>query len=182
MVMFFNWAIKNPAITKDINSYRVIIKALGRRNFFKFVMEILRDMRTEGVSLDLETLSIVLDSFVRAHRVSKAIQMFGNVEEFGLKCNTECLNVLLQCMCHRSHVGAANSFLNSVKGKIPFDVMTYNIVIGGWSKLGRVSEVESVLKAMLVDGFSPDCSTFGYLIEGLGGLVRLMMQLRFLST
>ncbi|KAF3946187.1 hypothetical protein CMV_027517 [Castanea mollissima] len=61
MVMFFNWAIKNPAIAKDINSYRVIIKALGRRNFFKFVMEILRDMRMEGVSLDLETLSIVLD-------------------------------------------------------------------------------------------------------------------------
>ena len=87
------------------------------------------------MSLDLETLSIVLDSFVKAHRVLKAIQMFGNVEEFGLKCNTECLNVLLQCMCHRSHVGAANSFLNSVKGKIPFDCMTYNVIIDGWSKL-----------------------------------------------
>ena len=61
------------------------------------MMEILRDMRMEGVSLDLETLSIVLDSFVKAHQVSKAIQMFGNVEEFGLKCYTEYLNVLLQC-------------------------------------------------------------------------------------
>ena len=37
----------------------------------------------------------------------------------------------------------------------------------GWSKLGRVSETESVLKAMLVDGFSPDYLTFRYLIEGL---------------
>ena len=69
---------------------------LGRRKFFKFVMEILCDMRTKGVSLDLETLSIVF-SFIRAHQVSKAIQMFGNVEEFGLKCYIECLNVLLQC-------------------------------------------------------------------------------------
>ena len=64
---------------------------------FKFVMEILRDMRMEGVSLDLETLSIVLDNFARTHKVSKAIQMFGNVEEFGLKCYTEYLNMLLQC-------------------------------------------------------------------------------------
>ena len=40
--------------------------------------------------------------------------------------------------------------------------------VDGWSKLGRVSETESVLKAMLVDGFSPDCLTFSYLIEGLG--------------
>ena len=70
---------------------------LGRRKFFKFVMEILRDMRMEGLRLDLEILSIVLDNFARTHKVSKAIQMFGNVEEFGLKCNTECLNVLLQC-------------------------------------------------------------------------------------
>ena len=46
---------------------------LGRRKFFKFVMEILHDMRMEGVSHDLETLSIVLDSFIRAHRVSQAI-------------------------------------------------------------------------------------------------------------
>ena len=40
--------------------------------------------------------------------------------------------------------------------------------VNGWSKLGRVGETESVLKAMLVDGFSPDCLTFSYLIEGLG--------------
>ena len=70
---------------------------LGRRKFFKFVMEILRDMRMEGLRLDLETLSIVLDNFARTHKVSKAIQMFGNVEEFGLKCYIEYLNVLLQC-------------------------------------------------------------------------------------
>ena len=125
------------------------------------------------MSLDLETLSIVLDSFVRTYRVSKAIQMFGNVEEFGLKCNIECLNVLLQCMCHGSHVDAANLFLNLLKGKIPFECMTYNVIISGWSKLGRVSETESVLKAMLVDGFSLDCLTFSCLIEGLGRVGRI---------
>ena len=60
-------------------------------------MEILRDMRMEGLRLDLEILSIVLDNFARTHKVSKAIQMFGNVEEFGLKRYIEYLNVLLQC-------------------------------------------------------------------------------------
>ncbi|KAF5462248.1 hypothetical protein F2P56_018270 [Juglans regia] len=173
MVIFFNWATKQPEIPKDINSYRVIIKALGRRKFFRFVMTMLRDMRIEGVSIDLETLSIVLDSFVRAHQVSKAIQIFGNSEEFGLKCDTESLNVLLRSLCQRSHVGAANSFLNSIRGKTPFDSMTYNIIVGGWSKFGRVSEMECVLEAMLADGFSPDSFTFSYLIEGLGRAGRI---------
>ena len=45
----------------------MIIKALEEENSSKFVMEMLRDMRMEGISLELEILSIVLDSFVGAH-------------------------------------------------------------------------------------------------------------------
>ena len=41
----------------------------------------------------------------------------------------------------------------------------------------ELSETESVLKAMLVDGFNLDCLTFNYLIEGLGRVVGLMMPL-----
>ena len=37
----------------------------------------------------------------------------------------------------------------------------------------ELSETESVLKAMLVDGFNLDCLTFNYLIEGLGRAGRI---------
>ena len=39
--------------------------------------------------------------------------------------------------------------------------------------MGRVSETKSVLKAMLVDGFSLNCLTFSYFIEGLGRVDRI---------
>ena len=39
--------------------------------------------------------------------------------------------------------------------------------------MGKVSETESVLKAMLVDGFSLDCLTFSYPIKGLGRVGRI---------
>ena len=39
--------------------------------------------------------------------------------------------------------------------------------------MGRVSEIESVLKALLVDGFSLDCLTFSYPIKGLGRVGRI---------
>ena len=39
--------------------------------------------------------------------------------------------------------------------------------------MGRVSETESVLKALLVDGFSLDCLTFSYPIKGLGRVGRI---------
>ena len=52
----------------------------------------------------------------------------------------------------------------------------------GWTKLGRVSEIESVLKAMLVDEFSLDCLTFSYLIEGLGRVGQIDDAVEILST
>ena len=45
----------------------MIIKALEEENSSKFVMEMLLDMRMEGIGLELEILSIVLDNFVAAH-------------------------------------------------------------------------------------------------------------------
>ncbi|KAF7130408.1 hypothetical protein RHSIM_Rhsim10G0065400 [Rhododendron simsii] len=139
MVMFFDWATKQPTIDKDGRN-KSCFRYLGDCN----------------------------GRFVRARQVSKAIRMFGQLEEFGSKCNTESLNVLLRCLCRQSHLGAANSFLNKIKGKIPFDSITYNVVISGWSKFGRIGEMEMSLRAMMEDGFDPDCLTFSYLIEGLG--------------
>lgn len=173
MVTFFNWAVKQPMVPNVIDSYRVIIKALGRRKFFKFMMELLYNMKIEGIGPDLTVLSIVIDSFVRAGFVSKAIQIFGDLDDFGLERDTEALNVLLLCLCRRSHVGAASSVFHSTKGKIAFNNTTYNVIAGGWSKFGRVNELERVMEAMEADGFTPDCTTFNYLLEGLGRAGRL---------
>ncbi|XP_058187913.1 putative pentatricopeptide repeat-containing protein At5g43820 [Rhododendron vialii] len=173
MIMFFNWATKQPTIAEGIDCYHVILKALGRRKFFDHMVGVLHDMKMEGTRPVSDTWEIVMDSYVRARRVSKAIQMFGQLEEFGSRCDTESLNVLLRCLCRRSHVGAANSFLNKIEGKIPFNSITYNILISGWSKFGRIGEMETSLRAMMEDGFDPDCLTFSYLIEGLGRAGRI---------
>ncbi|KAG6591213.1 putative pentatricopeptide repeat-containing protein, partial [Cucurbita argyrosperma subsp. sororia] len=173
MITFFDWAIKQPSIPTDTSSYNIILKALGRRRFFDSMMDVLHNMTRKGVVVNMETVSIVVDSLVKARQVSKALQLFKNLKEYGLKCDTETLNILLQCMCRRSHVGAASSFFNLIKGSVPFNAMAYNILISGWSRYGRLSEVERILKAMEADGFSPDCLTYTYLLECLGRANRI---------
>ncbi|XP_058780211.1 putative pentatricopeptide repeat-containing protein At5g43820 [Vicia villosa] len=173
MVTFFNWALKQPMVPKDVGTYHVIVKALGRRKFLVFMMQVLDDMRLNCIKADLFMLSIVIDSFVNAGHVSKAIHVFGNLDDLGLERDTEALNVLLSCLCRRSHVGAAASVFNSMKGKVAFNVATYNVVAGGWCKSGRVDEIERVMKEMEVEGFSPDFGTFAFLLEGLGRAGRM---------
>ncbi|CAH8323239.1 unnamed protein product [Eruca vesicaria subsp. sativa] len=167
MVTFFNWAIREPGVSKEdgVVSYYVILRALGRRKFFSFMMDVLREI----VKPDVKCLSIAMDSFARAHYVRRAIELFEESGDFGVECSrTESFNALLRCLCERSHVSAASSVFNGKKGEICFDGCSYNIMIGGWSKLGEVEEMEKVFKEMVEGGFGPDCLSFSYFIEGLG--------------
>ncbi|AED95014.1 putative pentatricopeptide repeat-containing protein [Arabidopsis thaliana] len=173
MVTFFDWAVREPGVTKDVGSYSVILRALGRRKLFSFMMDVLKGMVCEGVNPDLECLTIAMDSFVRVHYVRRAIELFEESESFGVKCSTESFNALLRCLCERSHVSAAKSVFNAKKGNIPFDSCSYNIMISGWSKLGEVEEMEKVLKEMVESGFGPDCLSYSHLIEGLGRTGRI---------
>ncbi|KAK4361424.1 hypothetical protein RND71_020376 [Anisodus tanguticus] len=173
IVTFFNWAIKQQTVLINNDTYCIIIKALGRRKFFGEMVEMLKEMKNQGVVPNLETLNIVFDSFIRARRISKAIQLFSGLEDYGLRCNTETLNVVLTCLCRRSHVGAASSLLVKMKEKVLFDVTTYNTVIGGWSRFGRVKEVERILKAMVDDGFEANNLTYSYVVECLGRAGRI---------
>ncbi|KAJ0743170.1 putative tetratricopeptide-like helical domain superfamily [Helianthus annuus] len=168
MVMLFEWAIERRTMAEDVGSYNVLLKALGRRKFFAFMESVLSEMRSKGLKPDNETLFIFMDSFVKGKRVSKALRMFGKLEEFGMEYELDCLKVMLRCLCRRSHVAAASTLVNKMKGKVRYDGETYNIVIRGWSRFGRVDEMERVLEDMVEDGFDPDSLTFSYLLEGLG--------------
>ncbi|XP_047941030.1 putative pentatricopeptide repeat-containing protein At5g43820 [Salvia hispanica] len=168
MLVFFNWAIEQPNLSKGVGAFHIVLKALGRRKSFVHMMEIVKDMGNRGVTVNSETLFIVMDSYLRAHRVSKATTIFGELEKYGLECNMETLRVALSCLSQRSHVGTACLLFNRMREKVQCDGSMYNIIIGGWSKLGKVTEVEKFLKLMVDDGVEPNCVTHSYVIEGFG--------------
>ncbi|CAL9167398.1 unnamed protein product [Musa hybrid cultivar] len=174
MVSFFDWAMQQPKVTPCVETYNVMLRALGRRKFFDFVEEILLRMKNAGVQPNAETVEILMDNYLRARQVSKAVQLFRELEEIGAKCNLESLNILLRCLCRRSHVKVANSVFNTTKGEIPFDNATYNEIIGGWAKFGRLDKVEHYwMMMMMTDGLSPDSVTFSHIIEALGRAGRI---------
>ncbi|KAL3617724.1 hypothetical protein CASFOL_038045 [Castilleja foliolosa] len=168
MVAFFDWAIEQPNMSRNIDAYHILLKALGRRKFFEHMMVVLKDMRCKGLNPNPDTFSIFMDSYLRAHLVSKATKFFLESEKYGLECNAETLNVALKCLSQRSHVGIACKLFDKMRDKVQHDCTAYNIIIGGWSKLGRVAEVEKFLKVMVDDGVEPDCVTYSYVIESFG--------------
>lgn len=168
MVSFFDWSIKQPNVKIDVDLCNIMLRALGRRKFFSSFNPILERMRIDGLRPDLRTVEILIDSFVADRKVSKAVDLFRRLEEIGSRCDSDSLNVLLKCLCNRSHVGLAYTTFNSMRGTIEFDECTYNVIIGGWAKYGMVDKVESCMGMMVNDGFKPDNVTYCHLIEALG--------------
>ncbi|KAJ4786086.1 Pentatricopeptide repeat-containing protein [Rhynchospora pubera] len=168
MVSFFDWSIKQPNIKIDVGLCNIVLRALGRRKFFVFFYQILERMRIDALRPDLRTVEILIDSFVADRKVSKAVDLFERLEEIGSRCDSDSLNVLLKCLCNRSHVGLAYTTFNSMKGKIECSKDTYNLIIGGWAKYGNVDKVESCMRMMVNAGFKPDNVTYCYFIEALG--------------
>ncbi|CAA6654673.1 unnamed protein product [Spirodela intermedia] len=173
MVSFFDWAIKEPNIPNGLDTYHIILKALGRRKFFCSMEEILLRMKKEGIQPDSRTVSVIVDSYVRARRVSKAVEFFERLEEFGGERNSESLTAVIRSLCRRSHVRVADSLFHRTKGKISFDKMAYDELIGGWAKLGRGKTMERTWTEMVAEGLSPDSRTYAHLIEGLGRAGRI---------
>ncbi|KAG6468140.1 putative pentatricopeptide repeat-containing protein At5g43820 [Zingiber officinale] len=173
MVSFFSWAIQQPKVVPCTKTYNVMLRALGRRKFFDFVDEILLRMKDDDVKVNAETLEILMDSYVRARRVLKAVELFKNLAEIGAERNVESLNILLKCLFRRSHFKVANSLFHTTKGEISFDCTTYNEMIGGWAKFGRVDKVESYWMMMTADGFSPNSVTYKHIIEAFGRAGRI---------
>ncbi|CAA0842210.1 Putative pentatricopeptide repeat-containing protein [Striga hermonthica] len=181
MVAFFNWAVDRPDVPRDIDAYHTLLKALGRRKFFSQMVGVLNDLRDKGLSPNPETLSIFMDSYLRARQVSKAAKFFAESETYGLEQNQATLNVALRCFTRRLHIGVACKVLDKMRGRVQFSCETYNTIIGGWSKSGRFSEVEKFLKAMVEDGIEPDCITYSYIIESFGRAGRVRDAVRIFN-
>ncbi|EPS70746.1 hypothetical protein M569_04016, partial [Genlisea aurea] len=169
IVLFFNWALDQPNVSEKVSIYNSTIKALGKRKFFKHMMQVLNGMKDKAISPNADTLFIVMNSYLRARQVSKAVKIFGELEKYGFQSNSGTISVALNCLSRHSYVGAACSLFNKLRQKSrQRDCSIYNIMIGGWSKMGRISQVERLVKLMVDDGVDPDCITYSHVIEVFG--------------
>ena len=118
MVTVFEWAVESGKMSGGVESYNVVFKALGRRRFFDKMRFLLGEMRGKGVRGDYVTLEIFVDSYVKAKRVSKGVEVLKNLDEFGMdEWDLECLKVVLRCLCRRGRVTSADKLLSKTRGK-----------------------------------------------------------------
>lgn len=161
---FFRWAALCSGYKHTLTSYNKMVDLLGKMKQFNRMVELVSEMREEGL-ITIETLAKVMRRFTGAGKFEQAIEIFNNLDSFGLTKNTEAMNILLDTLSKEKHVETAREVFLELKSKIPPDAYTFNIFVHGWCKANRIDEAEWTILEMKGYGFRPSVITYSTILE-----------------
>ncbi|XP_028808599.1 pentatricopeptide repeat-containing protein At5g41170, mitochondrial [Neltuma alba] len=131
---------------------------------------VLNSMLENGFKPDVETLTILINSFCKRGRTKKALEVFDLMNRIGTKPTVQTYNCLLKGLCYVGKVEEAYDMLmNMKKMKIPLkpDIYSYTAVMDGLCKVGRSDEARELLnEAEESMGLKPNVITFNTLFQG----------------
>ncbi|CAA6659662.1 unnamed protein product [Spirodela intermedia] len=161
---FFRWAALCSGCKHTLRSYNKMVDLLGKMKQFSRMLELVSEMREEGI-ITLETFAKVMRRFTGAGKYEQAIEVFNDLDSFGLTKNTEAMNILLDTLSKEKHVETAREVFLELKSKIPPDAYTFNIFVHGWCKANRIDEAEWTILEMKGYGFRPSVITYSTILE-----------------
>ncbi|KAF3794484.1 putative pentatricopeptide repeat-containing protein [Nymphaea thermarum] len=171
---FFIWASKQPGYSHSFDTYKLMIKILGKMRQFDTVWALLEEMKKENPYLITpETFIILMRRFASARMVRKAIEVLDEMPKFGCEPDDHTFGCLLDALCKNGHVKEAASLFEDMKLRFPPNLKYYTCLLNGWCKAGKLMEAKFILIQMREAGFTPDIVVYNTLLSGYAVLGKL---------
>lgn len=163
--VFFSWIGAQIGFRHSSDSYDMMVDILGKFKQFDLMWGVVEEMIEVGGLVSLATMTKVMRRLAGAGRWTDAINTFRTFERFGVKKDTESLNVLLDTLCKERSVRRAGEAFLELRGEIPPNATSFNVLVHGWCKARKLEEARKTMVEMRESGFSPCVITYTSLIE-----------------
>lgn len=160
----FKWAGTCPGYEHTSEMYDLVVDILGKMKQMERMRALLEEMNKEHV-VTLNTIAKVMRRFAGAGQWEDAVRIFDELGTYGLKKNTESMNLLLDTLCKEHKVEQARAVFLKLRLHISPDAHTFNIFIHGWCKVNRVDEAHWTMQEMKGHGFSPCVISYSTIIR-----------------
>lgn len=160
----FKWAASRPDYKHSHQAYDTMVDILGKMKQMDRMKDFLEEMR-QGHLVTLNTIAKVMRRLAGAGKWENAVRVFDELETFGLKKNTESMNLLLDTLCKERNVEEAREIFLLLKSHIAPDAYTFNIFIHGWCKINRVEEAQWTIQEMKGHGCHPSVISYSTIIQ-----------------
>ncbi|KAJ0978834.1 hypothetical protein J5N97_014308 [Dioscorea zingiberensis] len=163
---FFKWVDSRPEYGKHSpGSYDMMVDILGKCKQFELMWQLVDGMMQCGRLVSLSTMTKVIRRLAGARRWDDAIETFHDLELFGVKKDCLAMNVLLDSLCKERNVNYARDVFLMLRSQIPPNASSFNILIHGWCKAGKLDEAKQTIKEMSDFGFTPCVISYTNMIE-----------------
>lgn len=170
---FFNWISRERNASGYLpgsGAYNEVLDILGKMKRFEELGHVLEEMSKRTGLVNERTYRIVLNRYCAAHKVEEATQLFYKRSQLGLELDLIAFQTLLRCLCQYRHVEAAEFLYHSKQAefRFPLHIKTMNIILNGWSVIGRLREVKRFWNEIITsEKCKPDVHTYGIFINSL---------------
>lgn len=160
----FRWAESRPGYKHTSEACDMVVDVLGKAKKMDQMKSIMEEMRRSNL-VSLNTVGKVMRRFAGAGQWEDAVRTFDELGNFGLKKNTESMNLLLDTLCKEYRVEQARAVFLELKSYIAPDAHTFNIFIHGWCKANRVDEAHWTIQEMKGHGCRPCVISYSTIIQ-----------------
>ncbi|CAI9093270.1 OLC1v1028735C1 [Oldenlandia corymbosa var. corymbosa] len=160
----FRWVESHWAYKPLPEAYDKVVDILGKMKQMEKMLSFVEEMRRDRL-VSLNTIAKVMRRFAGAGQWKDAILIFDELEKFGLKKNTESMNLLLDTLCKAKKVEQARDIFLKLKSHMPPNEHTFNIFIHGWCNINRVEEAHWTVQEMKGDGCRPSVISYSTIIQ-----------------
>ncbi|KAA8533940.1 hypothetical protein F0562_031457 [Nyssa sinensis] len=150
--------------------FNSLIRGYGRAGLLQESIKVFLMMKSIGISPSVVTFNSLLSILLKRGRTTMALKLYDEMlTTYGVTADTYTFNILIRGFCMNSMVDEGFRFFKEMsRCKCEPDVITYNTLVDGLCRAGKVKVAHNVMKGMLKksSNLNPNVVTYTTLIRG----------------
>ncbi|KAJ0230922.1 Pentatricopeptide repeat-containing protein [Hirschfeldia incana] len=149
--------------------FDMLVKAYLKLGLVEEAFSVFRKVIAFGCPVSVVTCNHLLNGLLKLDLIDDCWRVYRVMCRVGIHPNAHTFNVLTNVVCNGSSFCQVNEFLEKMEEEEGFepDLVTYNTLVSGYCKRGRLKEAFYLYKIMYRRRVVPDLVTYTSLIKGL---------------
>ncbi|GAU26737.1 hypothetical protein TSUD_317350 [Trifolium subterraneum] len=151
-------------------TYNILLKGYCKQLQMDTARELLKEMAEDaGIQPDVVSYNILINGCILVDDSAGALSFFNEMRAKGIAPTKISYTTLMKAFALSGQPKLAQRVFDEMANdtRVRVDLIAWNMLVEGYSRLGLVEEAKKVIQKMKENGFYPDVSTYGSFASGI---------------